>query len=278
MSKQTMNIPAVKPASLGTAFFAALDFNGSRQRWPGQSVTRPVNASPGTGHRERLREKFLRHGLGKFTDEEALELLLTLATPRRDCKQQARSLLKSLGGLRAVLEAEPKVLAAVPGVGPKNILGLKLVPAVARRYLEDRLLTMGPLGQGRELADYLLFTMGPLTQEVFRIFLLNGARQVTATEDLFSGTLDQAVVYPREVLARALSAGAAALVCAHNHPSGDPAPSASDRELTRRLYHACRSVGLELVDHLVVGYKAIFSFAHNGEMAAWEREHRAWGL
>jgi DNA repair protein RadC len=225
-----------------------------------------------------LREKFLRFGLQKFTDEEALELLLTLATPRRDCKQQARALLKALGSLRAVLEAEPKTLAAVPGVGPKNILGLKLVPAVARRYLEDRLLTMGPLGDGQELAEYLLFSMAPLTQEVFRIFLLNKARQVTATEDLFSGTLDQAVVYPREVLARALSAGAAALLCAHNHPSGDSSPSASDREMTRRLYHACRSVGLEFLDHLVVGRKTIFSFAQAGEMAAWAAEHQAWGL
>ncbi|MFH1034630.1 MAG: DNA repair protein RadC [Pseudomonadota bacterium] len=247
-----------------------------------ENVNQPLAASPGSGpgqgHRARLREKFLRHGLAKFTDEEALELLLTLATPRRDCKQQARTLLRELGSLRGVLEAEPKALAAVPGVGPKNILGLKLVPAVARRYLEDRLLTMGRLGQGQELEDYLKFTMGALTQEVFRVFLLDSAGQIKASEDLFSGTLDQAVVYPREVLARALSAGAAGLVCAHNHPSGDPAPSASDRQLTRRLYHACRSVGLELIDHLVVGYKDVFSFAHSGELAAWAAEHQAWDI
>lgn len=135
-------------------------------------------------------------------------------------------------------------------MGPKNILGLKLMTAVARRYLEDRLLTMGPL-----------------TQEVFKVFLLNGAGQIRATEDLFNGTLDQSVVYPREVLAQALSAGAAAVVCAHNHPSGESAPSASDREITRRLYHACRAAGVEFLDHLVVGRRDVYGFAQNGDLA-----------
>lgn len=242
------------------------------------SPSRPVNAIPGAGHRERLREKFLRHGLGKFTDEEVLELLLTLATPRRDCKQQARALLKALGSLRGVLEAEPKALGAIQGVGPKNILGLKLVPAVARRYLEDRLLTMGRLGDGPELADYLLFSMAPLTQEVFRVFLLDAQRRVTVTEDLFSGTLDQAVVYPREVVARALAAGAAGLICAHNHPGGEPTPSVQDRDITRRLFHACRGVSLELVDHLVVGREGIYSFAQAGEFRAWAVERAAWKI
>ncbi|MBI5523126.1 MAG: DNA repair protein RadC [Desulfarculus sp.] len=247
---------------------------GARGQDPGQ----PLKAHPGTGHRQRLREKFLDHGLGKFTDEEVLELLLTLATPRRDCKQQARALLKALGSLRGVLEAAPKLLGAVPGVGPKNILGLKLVPAVARRYLEDRLLTMGRLGDGPELADYLLFSMAPLTQEVFRVFLLDAQRRVRATEDLFSGTLDQAVVYPREVVARALAAGAAALICAHNHPGGESTPSAADRDITRQLYHACRGVSLELVDHLVVGREGIYSFAQTGELKAWAVERQSWNI
>jgi DNA repair protein RadC len=149
---------------------------------------------------------------------------------------------------------------------------------VARRYLEDRLLTGGGLGDARELAEYLEITMAPLTQEVFRVFLLDGQGRVRSVEDLFSGTLDQAVVYPREVVARALAAGAAGLVCAHNHPSGDCAPSQSDREMTRRLHHACRGVGLELVDHLVVGRGRIHSFAQAGELAAWAAEYQAWGL
>jgi DNA repair protein RadC len=233
---------------------------------------------PGEGHRARLREKFLAHGLAKFTDEEALELLLTLATPRQDCKQQARQLMKALGGLRGVLEAAPKELAAVPGVGPKNILGLKLVPAVARRYLEDRLLSGATLASPQEAADYLFFTMRGLKQEVFRVLFMNRARQVTAVEDIGAGTLDQAVVYPREVVARALAAGAAALVCAHNHPSGRPQPSRQDLDLTRRLYHACRAVEIELVDHIIVGEAEIYSLAQSGHMEAYVSEYQALGL
>lgn len=230
---------------------------------------------PGAGHRARLRDKFLAHGLAKFTDEEVLELLLTLATPRRDCKQQARTLLKQMGGLRAVLEAEPQALAGVEGIGPRNILGLKLVPAAARRYLEDRLTSGASLEDPAKAADYLQLTMGPLKQEVFRVLLLDGRRRVLAVEDLFAGTLNQAAVYPREVVARALSAGASVLVAAHNHPGGELRPSAEDRRLTRQLYFACAGVGLELADHLIVTAEGLYSFAAAGDLSALAQEYRA---
>ncbi|MFH1059188.1 MAG: DNA repair protein RadC [Pseudomonadota bacterium] len=237
----------------------------------------PPAAHPGQGHRQRLREKFLTHGLAKFTDEEALELLLTLATPRRDCKQQARELMKRLGGLRAVLEAAPAELAAIEGVGPKNILGLKLIPAVARRYLEDRLLSGNP-AELHELSEFLLWTLGPLPREVFRVFLLDQARRVLASEDLFAGTLGEAAVYPREVVGRALAGGAAAILCAHNHPGGDPRPSRDDLDLTRRLYFACRGVGLDLVDHLIVGRERVHSLAGDPAWQTMIGEYAALGL
>ena len=221
---------------------------------------------PGAGHRGRLREKFLQHGLAKFTDEEVLELLLTLATPRRDCKQQARALYKRFGSLRGVLEAPPAELAKIKGIGPKNILGLKLVPAVARRYLEDRLTSGGTLDDPAQAAEYLRLTMGSLKQEVFRVILLDGQRRVLASEDLFAGTLDRAVVFPREVAAKALASGAAAVMAAHNHPGGTLEPSAEDRRLTRQLYFACAGVGLELVDHLIVSAQGVYSFAQAGQM------------
>ena len=137
----------------------------------------------------------------------------------------------------------------------KNILGLKLVPAVARRYLEDRLIHGDRFSSAEQLADYLYITMRPLNQEVFRVLLLDAEHRVTSAEDLFSGTLNQSAVYPREVVSKALAAGASAVVCAHNHPTGSPKPSEADRAVTRKLYYACRGVDLKLLDHVVVGLK-----------------------
>lgn len=233
-----------------------------------------AEAAPAQGHRSRLRAKFLEFGLAKFTDEEVLELLLTLATPRRDCKQQARGLLAELGSLAAVLEAPPDRLAMVKGVGPVNILGLKLVPAVARRYLEDR------LARGRrytldEAADYLAMTMRPLKREVFRVMLLDSGHCFVGVEDIAEGTLDRAVVYPREVVARALAAGAGAVVCAHNHPSGDPRPSADDLRHTRLVYFACQAVGVDLLDHVIVGRQGLYSLAAAGQLRPIQAEYQA---
>lgn len=232
---------------------------------------------PGAGHRARLRERFLAHGLAKFTDAEVLELLLTLATPRQDCKQQARALAEAFGGLSAVCDAPPEELAKVKGIGPKNILGLKLIPAVARRYLEDRF-TGQPYGDASGVREFLTLELRRIKREVFVALYLDVHRRVLAWEQLFAGTIDQTVVHPREVVARALARGAAAVVCAHNHPSGDPRPSRQDIALTRRLYHACRAVDLDLVDHLVVAEQGVAGLAALGELDKCRREYDALGL
>lgn len=233
---------------------------------------------PGAGHRKRLRDRFLEHGLDKFTDEEVLELLLTLATPRRDCKQQARQLMKNLGSLHAVLDAKPAELTKVKGVGPKNLLGLKLIPAVARRYLKRRLTGPGQAFDWDQASQYLKMTMGPLKQEVFRVMLLDGGDRVLGAEDLAKGTNDQAVVYPREVVARCMAAGARAVVLAHNHPSGELEPSPLDLELTRRVYYALRSVRTELRDHLIVGAGGVYSMAKRGDLDRIMAEYAAMSL
>lgn len=232
---------------------------------------------PGAGHRGRLRDKFLAHGLVKFTDDEVLELLLTLATPRRDCKLPARALMQEFGSLAAVLEAEPRELRRVKGVGPVNILGLKLVPAVARRYLEDRM-TAGVRYSLADAADYLAMTMRPLGREVFRAMFLDGGRRCMAIEDIAQGTVDQTVIYPREVAGRALAVGASAVVCAHNHPSGDPTPSRYDLANTRAMYLACRAVGVELLDHVIVAERGMQSLAADGLMRSLAAEADELGL
>ena len=228
---------------------------------------------PGAGHRQRLRDRFLEHGLEKFTDAEALELLLTLATPRRDCKQQARQLLELCGGLGAVLDADPALLAGVKGVGPKNILGLKLIPAVARRYLEDKLQRENRPFAVDRAEDYFRLTMSPLDREVFRVLFLDKDGYLQATEDMSLGSDRKVVIYPRQVVKKALALDSLAVVCAHNHPSGDASPSPQDRRLTRLLYHSLRGVELELMDHLIVTKDRVYSFAKSGVLASLAGEY-----
>ncbi len=224
------------------------------------------------GHRERLRQKFLTHGLEKLTDEEIVELLLTLATPRRDCKQIARDVLCRFGGLAGVLEAPVEKLQQVPGIGPKNTLGLKLVHEVARKFLKERLKGREFMSSSREVYDYLLHSLRDLKKEVFKVIYLNGRNEVIQVETLFEGSLTSSAVYPREVIKSGLDHHAAAMVFAHNHPSGDPTPSTQDFAITRDLFLAGKIMGIQVLDHLIIGRNRYHSFADQGHIRKWEVE------
>lgn len=235
-------------------------------------MTTEVGRNRAAGHRQRLRDKFLAHGLAKFTDEEILELLLTLGTPRRDCKQIARAALKTFGSLRLVLEADLKQLQAVPGIGPKNAFGLKLIHEVGRKFLEERLIERDYLTSSRQVFDYLHHSMRDLKREVFKVIFLNSRNQVLAVEDLFEGSLTSSVVYPREVIQRALHHNASTLVFAHNHSSGDILPSRQDKRVTRDLVFVARVMGMRVLDHIIVGANNdYFSFAETGLIKEYER-------
>ena len=224
------------------------------------------------GHRDRLRQKFLDHGIDKLTDEEIIELLITLATPRRDCKQAAREALARFNGLAGVLEASLVELQQVPGIGPKNALGLKLVHEVARKFLRERLVGREFLSSSREVYDYLLHTLRDLKKEVFQVIFLNGRNEVIQARTLFEGSLTSSAVYPREVIKSALEHHAAAIVFAHNHPSGDPTPSSQDLTITRDLFLAAKLMGIKVLDHLVIGRNRYYSFADQGHIRTWEVE------
>jgi DNA repair protein RadC len=223
-----------------------------------------------TGHRERLRHKFLTYGLEKLTDEEIVELLLTLGTPRRDCKRIARDALHRFAGLAGVLEASLDKLQQVPGIGPKNALGLKLVHEVARRFLKARLKGREFISSSREVYDYLLHSLRDLKKEVFEVIYLNGRNEVIQVETLFEGSLTSSAVYPREVIKNALDHHAVAMVFAHNHPSGDPAPSTQDFAITRDLFLAGKIMGIQVLDHLIIGRNRYYSFADQGHIRNWE--------
>ncbi|MDY6852523.1 MAG: UPF0758 domain-containing protein, partial [Thermodesulfobacteriota bacterium] len=155
---------------------------------------------PRAGHRRRLREKFLQHGLDKFTEEEIIELLLTFGTPRRDCKQAARSLLKEFGSIRSVFEAELSELAKVKGLGTNNPVAIKFINAVAGKYLEQRLVGREYLSSSRKVHEYLKHHMENLPKEIFKVIFLDGANSVLALEDISRGTVGRAGVYPRELI------------------------------------------------------------------------------
>jgi DNA repair protein RadC len=227
----------------------------------------------GAGHRQRLREKFLAAGLSGFHDYEVIELLLTLGTPRKDCKPQAKEALKRFRSLPGVLEASTGELCTIRGIGSKNVLGIKLIKAVADRYLERRLVKQEPLSNSKDLFDYLQHTIGDKSRECFMALFLDAKNRVIQAENLFQGTLTASAVYPREVIHAALTHRAAALIFAHNHPSGDPSPSSDDSALTRRLVFACRAMGITVHEHLVIGNNTYYSFADHGHIARMNQDY-----
>ncbi len=226
----------------------------------------------GAGHRKRLREKFLSSGLKGFHDYEVIELLLTLGTPRKDCKEAAKAALSRFRSLQAVLEAPPEELCQVAGIGPLNLFGIKLIKAVADRYQERKIENKDPLNNSRDLFEFLYHHMRDKQREHFRVIYLDAKNRVITTETLFEGTLTASSVYPREVVHAALKNQAAALIFAHNHPSGDPQPSADDIAITRRLVFACRVTNITVHEHLIIGNNRYFSFADQGHIARMNRD------
>jgi len=216
------------------------------------------------GHRQRLREKFLKSGLDGFHDYEIIELLLTLGTPRTDCKQPAKDALKKFGSLKTVLEGNPKDLKEIKGIGDHNVFGLKLTQDVARRYLADRIVDMDYIRSFEDVLDYLRHNLRDKSKEVFMIIYLNGRNQILKMEKLFEGTLNTSAVYPREVVKRALENDASALVLVHNHPSGNPSPSQDDLTITKKLKDAVKTIDIYIHDHLIIAGNDIYSFADHG--------------
>ena len=150
------------------------------------------------GHRQRLRKKFLNSGLNSFHDYEIIELLLTIGTPRKDCKPNAKELITKFGSLKAVLEADPKDLKEIKGIGDNNVFGLKIAQAVARRYLADRVIGADFIRSANDAIEYLTHNLRDRAKEVFIVIYLNGRNQIIRMEELFEGTLTTSAVYPRE--------------------------------------------------------------------------------
>ena len=217
-----------------------------------------------SGHRRRLREKFLKSGLSGFHDYEIIELLLSLGTPRRDTKPQAKEALKRFKTLRGVLEAPRNELEQIEGIGPHSAFGIKLVQEVAREFLKEKIIDKPVYKSAQEIFDYLYHSMRDLKKEVFKVIYLNSQNQIIEAADVSEGTVNSSSVSPREVIEGAIKHNAVSLIFVHNHPSGNPAPSQSDKDLTRDLIYAGSIMRIKVLDHVIIGDNKYFSFAGDG--------------
>jgi DNA repair protein RadC len=218
----------------------------------------------GQGHRKRLRERFIKDGLSGFHDYEIVELLLSLGTPRKDCKQPAKEAVDRFKTLRGVLEASPGELQQIKGIGPHSAFGIKLVQEVARRFLKEKLISKPVYTSSQEVFDFLYHSMRDLKKETFRAIYLNSQNQIIDIADLFEGTVNVSVIHPREVIEGALKHNAVSLIFVHNHPSGNPAPSQNDKAVTRELVYASSIMQIKVLDHIIIGDNTYFSFAGEG--------------
>ncbi len=222
------------------------------------------------GHRKRLRERFIKSGLSGFHDYEIVELLLTLGSPRRDCKRQAKEAIKRFKTLRGVLEASLEELQEIKGIGPHNAFGIKLVQEVARRFLKEKIIDKPVYKSSQEIFDYLYHSMRDLKRELFKVLYLNSQNQIIETADLFEGTINSSAISPREVIESAIKHKAVSLVFVHNHPSGVPEPSQNDKQLTRDLVYAAAIMQIKVIDHVIIGENRYFSFAGEGLIEQYE--------
>jgi DNA repair protein RadC len=224
------------------------------------------------GHRKRLREKFLKSGLSGFHDYEIVELLLSLGTPRKDCKQAAKEAIKRFQTLRGVLEAPAEELQQIDGIGAHSAFGIKLVQEVAREFLKAKILEKPFYRSSQEVFDYLYHAMRGLKKEVFKVIYLNSQNQIIDTVDLSEGTVNSSAVSPREVIEGAIKSNSTALIFVHNHPSGNPEPSTNDKGLTRELVYASKLLRIKVLDHIIIGDNRYFSFAGEGLIEEYETD------
>jgi DNA repair protein RadC len=223
------------------------------------------------GHRERLRKRFQEEGLDGFADHQIMELLLFHVIPRGDTNPIAHRLIKRFGSLSAVLEADPKDVATVDGIGEKAALFLAMIPQVTRRYFHDRVLRDRPkLNSSEAVADYLVPLMAGRPEEVFYVLCLDTQLRVVYPALVSEGTIKEAVVYPRHVVEEAIRHRAAAVVFAHNHPAGTAKPSQADHHLTRLLVQALGPLNIKVLDHIIVAGNDTFSFAREGLMPIYD--------
>lgn len=215
------------------------------------------------GHRERLKDRFLREERPGLTDPEILELLLTYAVPRRDVSPLAEELLRRFGSLTGVLNASTVELNQVDGIGKHTAVLIRLAAELAERSLGAAPTAPDMLANPKQIERFLVSRFAGMKEEKFLLILLDQQGLILGEEFIGTGTVGEAVAYPRQVIQTALKYNASALILAHNHPQGPPIPSVRDREEGERLRQILRPFDIKVLDSLVVGVNRCFSIFRN---------------
>jgi len=219
-----------------------------------------TNEHKGAGHRSRLRKRFLENGIESLLDYEVIELLLTLGTPRKDCKETAKEIIQRFGGLYEALNTPVTDLIQIKGVGPINVFGLKLFQEISERLAKEQIPKKMDFRSDKVIIDYLKKWIGREQKEHFVALYIDSGGHLIKEMTISVGILNSSIVHPREVFEPAISLRAANLVIAHNHPSRSVEPSSEDREVTKRLVETGNILGIEIRDHLIVSKSDYFSF------------------
>ena len=226
--------------------------------------TKKQNKPHYSGHRKRLRDRFMKNGVNALQDYELLELILFRAIPRNDVKPLAKELLKLCGDLSAVLDASSEKLSGIKGITDNVRAELKIVAAVAEKLGQSKIMNRPTIGSWDTLISYCRTTMAEKDTERFRVLFLDSKNHLIADEIISTGTVNHTPVYPREVMKRALALSASGIIIVHNHPSGDPTPSKADIQMTNQLKDIGKSLGITLHDHLIIAKKEDISFKNIG--------------
>ncbi|WP_127529715.1 RadC family protein [Paenibacillus kobensis] len=213
---------------------------------------------------ERPRERMMVHGAEALSHAELLAILLRTGTSRESVVELAASILKECGGLRYLADMSVEQLMGVHGVGPAKALQLKAGIELGRRMAAARFGDRPVIKRPQDAADLVMDELRYQSVEHFMCLFLNTKNQVVARETLSVGTLNASLVHPREVFREAIKRSSASIICAHNHPSGDPAPSPEDITLTQRLREAGTLIGIEVLDHLIIGDGKFVSLKERG--------------
>ncbi len=217
-----------------------------------------------SGHRDRVRQRYLTDGLDGFEDHQVLELLLFFCIPRRDTNELAHKMMKEFGSLSTLFEAEPKDICSRCGVSKNTAILVSIIPSLARRYFTSKWGEKPVLSSSTRAGEYVVSLFAGRTYEVFYIICLDSQNRVNHAALVHEGTINEAPVYPRIIVETALRHQANSVILAHNHPGGSLIPSKPDIDVTKKITNSLESISIRVMDHIIVAGDKYLSFAEKG--------------